>query len=489
MLIAAICGGTASPTQYHAYVRRVERRKHKAGASTAISAARWSRAGRGKTKRLGLDDARGDLLAEVGSPNGPLAGTLLGVMMPRTKPAVGRTLLSKQLNRGWSLGGTSIVQRGRRFSVVAYAGVDPETHKQRYKWFGGFKTRREAEQFSLTLAHNPSFSAGAGPYGSPRLRTGDYLDRWLHEREVLGEIRPKTADLSGMLVRRHIAPAIGHVPLARLAPPAIQHLYVSLLGAGLSRSTVQRVAQLLHAGLATAVRRGLVAKNPCDNTTAPSREPFDPTILTPEQLQTYLDDAEKTTTPAMYALYVTMAGTGARLGELLGLPEANVDLRARQIHLYQTLGRAGKDPVFGPNKTRRGRRTILLPDEAVEAVRAALVWKKERKLRLGPKFHDAGLVFCGRRGRPINPSNLRNRDHYPRLVRLGLPRIRPHDLRHLHATYLVAAGVDPRTVADRLGHASPSFTLATYAHAAAKAQERAASIANELLMKTGQSGR
>jgi len=119
----------------------------------------------------------------------------------------------------------------------------------------------------------------------------------------------------------------------------------------------------------------------------------------------------------MYALYVTKAGTGARLGELLGLPEANVDLLGRKVHLHQTLGRAGKDPVFGPNKTRRGRRTVLLPDEAITAIRGAVLWRKERKLRLGPKYRDAGLVFCGPRGRPINPSNLRNRDHYPRLER------------------------------------------------------------------------
>ena len=91
--------------------------------------------------------------------------------------------------------------------------------------------------------------------------------------------------------------------------------------------------------------------------------------------------------------------------------------------------------------------------------------------------------------RPINPSNLRYRIPLPRLTRLGFPHTRPHDLRHLHATHLLASGIDPRTVADRLGHASPSFTLATYAHAASRAQERAAVVANELLVKTGQSGR
>jgi integrase len=94
------------------------------------------------------------------------------------------------------------------------------------------------------------------------------------------------------------------------------------------------------------------------------------------------------------------------------------------------------------------------------------------------------LLFVGERGRPLHPSNIRNRDHLPRIERLKMPRFRLRDRRHSHAPHLVAAGVDYRTVGDRMGHRSPSFTIATYAHAAARAQERAAVVANGLLTKT-----
>ena len=189
-----------------------------------------------------------------------------------------------------------------------------------------------------------------------------------------------------------------------------------------------------------------------------------------------------------HALFVTAIGTGCRLGELLGVRETDLDLETGLLRVCRSLSRAGAKPVFGRPKTAHGVRTILLPDEAIDAIRAALHWKKEQRLRLSARFRDVGLVFCGPRGRPLNPSNVRNRDHLPRLARLGLPRIRPHDLRHAHATYLVAAGVDARTVADRLRHASPSFTMKRYAHAAAHAQKHAAGVANELLMKSGQIG-
>jgi len=116
-------------------------------------------------------------------------------------------------------------------------------------------------------------------------------------------------------------------------------------------------------------------------------------------------------------------------------------------------------------------------------MREALLWKKEQRLKLGLAYRDAGLLFCGPKGRPLNPSNIRNRDHLPRLKRLGLPRSRPYDLRHFSATFLVGEGIDYRTVGDVLGHKSPAFTLSRYAHATTRGQERAANVANDLLTK------
>lgn len=216
---------------------------------------------------------------------------------------------------------------------------------------------------------------------------------------------------------------------------------------------------------------------------------YEPTVFTTEQAVAYLEDARTTATPAVYALHVTAITCGLRLGELLGLREDAVDLERRLLSVQQQLVRAGRAPVYGQPKTARSRRTILLPPVAVEAIKAALLWKKERRLRMGPKYRDAGLVFCGPRGRPLNGSNVYNRDHKPRLVRLNLPHTRLHDWRHHHGTVLVANNVDARTVADRLGHSSVTFMLSTYAHAVAAAQEHAAATVNDLLMKSANSAR
>ncbi|HEV2443485.1 MAG TPA: tyrosine-type recombinase/integrase [Steroidobacteraceae bacterium] len=373
------------------------------------------------------------------------------------------------------------MQRGKKFSVVAYGGTDPESKRERRKWFSGFVTRKEAEQFRLTLAHHPTFGAGQGPYCSPRLRTGDYLKAWLRERETLGTLRVRTVAHSETVIRLHLAPYIGHIPLARLSPSAIQALYVTLLERGLSPATVRRATGILHVALEEAVKRGFILRNPQDNTTAPRVPRYEPAVPDSSQIAAYLADARATATPALYGLYVVAATCGLRIGELTGLSERAADLPARVLHVRQTLVRAGKNPLHGQPKTENGCRTILLPDMAVEAIRDALRWKKEQRLRRGPKYRDSGFLFVGEYGRPLNPSNIRNRDHLPRLVRLKMTRFRLHDMRHFHATQLVAAGVDYRTVGDRLGHRSPSFTLSVYAHAAARAQEQAATVANGLL--------
>ncbi len=96
-----------------------------------------------------------------------------------------------------------------------------------------------------------------------------------------------------------------------------------------------------------------------------------------------------------------------------------------------------------------------------------------------------GLVFHTRNGTTLNLNNLRFQDFWPTIKRAGLPRVRIHDLRHFHASLLLANGVDIASVAGRMGHASKSFTLATYGHEMPGGQERAAAVANQLLTQTG----
>jgi len=393
---------------------------------------------------------------------------------------------------GWSLSGSYIQQAGpRSFRVYAYAGVDPETHRPRRKYLGTFPSRRDAERFRVELAHHPLYSAMLGPAGSPRLRVEGYISSWIDEREVLGRIRPHTAAGYRDRARLDIFPTLGHVLLARLSPPMVQGLYTRLIRErGLAPATVRQPASILHAALRDAVRQGIIMKNPADQCTPPAvPDHLDVDVWTQEQLAAYLSDAAATASPSVFAFYITMAATGCRPGELAGAPENAVDFDRATLRVRTNLVRPGRTPVFDEPKTRAGHRAIALPPEAVDAIRGALLWKKEQRLRLGPRFRDGGTLFCTSHGRPLDRRVLRARDHLPRIRRLGLPDSRIYDLRHLNISYTIAAGVDVRTVADRAGHKDPGYLIRRYAHAIASAQEQAVAVGSKLIAKSAVLGR
>ncbi|HHV63170.1 MAG TPA: site-specific integrase [Firmicutes bacterium] len=174
------------------------------------------------------------------------------------------------------------------------------------------------------------------------------------------------------------------------------------------------------------------------------------------------------------ALIAMALYTGMRLGEILGLRWQDVDLEARKIHVQQTLQRLPNQGfIFRAPKTEKGRRQIALSQSAIDILHKVKKQQAEARLRLGSRYQDDGLVFCHEDGRPLDPTVVTHR--FRRLAdSLGLEGFRFHDLRHTHATLLLAQGTHPKIVQERLGHESISITLDTYSHVLPGLQEAAA---------------
>jgi integrase len=153
-----------------------------------------------------------------------------------------------------------------------------------------------------------------------------------------------------------------------------------------------------------------------------------------------------------------------RRGELLGLRWDDVDLDRGVLAVRRTLGR-GQDGRWeiGSPKTKSGRRSIALPPSARESLQRYRLRQLERRLALGPAWQDEGNVFTNETGGPLHVNRLAYR--FTKLIeRARVPRIRFHDLRHTSATLLLAQGVHPKIVQERLGHAKISMTLDRYSH-------------------------
>ena len=131
-------------------------------------------------------------------------------------------------------------------------------------------------------------------------------------------------------------------------------------------------------------------------------------------------------------------------------------------------------------KSERSRRMIALDNDTVTALRAHRDAQSAERDAFGSAYQDHELVFCREDGTATWPRSL-TRAFAAKVAAAGLPKIRLHDLRHTHATLALQAGVHPKVVQERLGHATISITLDVYSHAIPAMQEEAASRVAALL--------
>lgn len=272
-------------------------------------------------------------------------------------------------------------------------------------------------------------------------------------------------------LRNHICPHVGGKRLDRIDGAALNQLYATLLtrgradGTGLSASTVRRVHALLHKAFRDGVRWELIARNPADSADPPkSRASRQGEFSTwsADELRRFLEFVRADN---LYPLWLLLATTGMRRGEVLGLRWCDIDLPRAEAAIRQTVVSHNYRIAMSEPKTARGRRLVALDGHTVAALEA---YRDEKS----PERDDE-LLFCYRTGTALNPIDISKR--FIRLSKgAGLKRIRLHDLRHTHATLALQAGIHPKIVSERLGHSTISLTLDIYSHAIPHLQKEAA---------------
>jgi integrase len=354
-------------------------------------------------------------------------------------------------------------------------GTDPATGKRRMATTTVKGNRRAAEKELRRLLRTLDDGSHVDP---SRLSVRQWLEQWLET--VRTEVAPKTYERYGEIVRNFLIPTIGNLPLTKLAPVHIQQAYNRWASGGrldgklggLSPQTRRHIHRILRTALSRAVEQQVIVRNPADafKKRLPKIERRTLMTLTAEQSARLLEAIAHSRVywPVLLAL-----STGMRRGEVLAVRWKNVDLERGTLRVMESLEQTKAGIRFKPPKTGR-HRVITLPAYAVEDLRRLKRQQAEELLALGVRPTGDTLLCARADGKPHQPLSLTY--EFARFMgrMKDLPRVRFHDLRHSHATQLLASGVHPKIASERLGHASVGITLDLYSHVTDTMQSDAA---------------
>ena len=296
----------------------------------------------------------------------------------------------------------------------------------------------------------------------------EYAWEWLDRQPV----RERTREAHSWALREHLIPYFGRRRLNQISVDDVAGFIAAMRRKGLRGSTTLTTLRPLSKILAHAARRGAIPVNPCSQLERGERPKLDDQrpkrILTLEEMRSLIAAADGEQYRCLLELLLT---AGLRIGEALGLAVCDLDRKHALIRVEYQLGRDGSRT---PLKTEESRRAIDIPPQLMRRL-VALVAER------GALNDPAALVFASRSG-----SGLMRKTACAALARavkaagIAPPKPSLHDLRHSHASMLIALDVPVVDVQRRLGHRKPDTTLRVYAHQWKEREARRSQIGKQL---------
>lgn len=303
------------------------------------------------------------------------------------------------------------------------------------------------------------------------------MDQWL-ETYARPTVKLSTYCSYEMMIRVHIKPSLGKIPLAQLDPVTLQEFFNQRHSSGkttgdggLSPKTLRNLRNLFHLALEQARRNGLIQINLVEGVRLPKEQKREMRVLSKEEQRRLVLACRAMPEPASFGVIFTLF-TGLRMGELCGLRWDNVNMEERQFLVCETRNRLPNHDdsietstsvcTVSTTKTDHSRRIVYLCDELYQEL------SRYQEIQFSimeqyPGYNAGRYVFCQENGEPYEPRTYQ--DLFKRCVsRAGIPGANFHSLRHTFATRALEQGMDPVTLSKLLGHANASITLDKYGH-------------------------
>jgi integrase len=259
------------------------------------------------------------------------------------------------------------------------------------------------------------------------------------------DLKPRTSIRYQGAITTHLLPAFGKQKLHKLTALEIEHLYSAMLDDGLSPSTVRVTHTVLGSAIRRAVSLKLIQTNVANDVQLPRQDTPEVEVFTPEEVSRILAVAECDRLNAIYVLALT---TGARQGELLGLQVQDCDPAAGTLAICRTL----YNGAVGTPKSKQGKRTIVLPKQAKNALEWHIVANA-----CNP------WTFTTDNGNTLPSTHFLRGYWHPLLKKADIPYRNFHTYRHTVASTLLGQDLPIPAIARYLGH-TPQTLMRTYAH-------------------------
>ena len=287
---------------------------------------------------------------------------------------------------------------------------------------------------------------------------GEFLEMWLEDDVRVSRDGNKTIREYTDTVKNYIKPYLGHLKFQKLTSIQVRHWQGQLSREGFTASMRKKSLRVFSVAITAAMENDLILRSPLIGVPRPSvkRRAINP--LEPETCTELFLKCQK---HRLGDVIIMAAMTGLRKGELFALEWGDVNIAERVVTVRRSLEEVSAKRRIKDPKTAAGRRAVLLDPIAAEALASRL--RKAEAEGMGPA--DCKIVFPNRRAGYLLGSNFDRNIWYPIRKAAGVPdTVRFHDLRHTQASLMLAAGVHPKVVQERLGHSDIALTLNTYSH-------------------------
>lgn len=320
----------------------------------------------------------------------------------------------------------------------------------------GFPTKAAAEAELAKLIDRTKH----GHESNDRETVEQYLCAWLPTKRKLA---PSTRALYKRYIDKDLVPALGALRLEQLTHMHVARLIADLEADGRGPVTVRRIIATLSSALRDAVRRRRLTHNAAQFAETPEAETVERggwNVADAVGFLAHVADAEDRDAE----LFEFLIGTGMRKGEALAIRWSDLDMIRRAARVRRTLSIVpGEGVTFGKPKTEGSAAGVGLSKRVIEALHRQRARQDAERHEWGSAYEDGDLVFARENGAPLRPEQVLRRFKVL-AAEAGLPVVRVHDLRHLAASLMIAAGVPLTIVSKTLRHSTTRITADTYTH-------------------------